>query len=197
MGAKMKNGSGRVKVEIILEEELQLIAKSHGRTQLTPEDAYSAGNWIEPPVIMEGLTRLVTESSILPQCIRAYKNNIAGFGIAVRYSVDEEETPEMAAEYTRMQEIIELLNTDCDTKKIFEDIIEARETYGIAYLEVIRNLAREVQQIDFIRDTASVRKTQRLLPYIETNYYHHGEIAVRKKKFRMYQQLIGGEAVYF
>ena len=109
--------------------------------------------------MLEGLKRLVTESSILPQCIRAYKNNIAGFGIAVRYSVDVEETPEMAEEYTRMQEIIELLNTDCDTKKIFEDIIEARETYGIAYLEVIRNLAREVQQIDFIRDTASVRKT--------------------------------------
>ena len=197
MGAKKKNGSGRVKVEIIKEQELQQIAKSDAPTQVTPEDAYSAGNWIEPPVMLEGLKRLVTESSILPQCIRAYKNNIAGFGIAVRYSVDEEETPEMAAEYTRMQEIIELLNTDCDTKKIFEDIIEARETYGIAYLEVIRNLAREVQQIDFIRDTASVRKTQRLLPYIETNYYHHGEIAVRKKKFRKYQQQIGGETVYF
>lgn len=197
MGAKKKNGSGRVKVEIIKEQELQQIAKSDAPTQVTPEDAYSAGNWIEPPVMLEGLKCLVTESSILPQCIRAYKNNIAGFGIAVRYSVDEEETPEMAAEYTRMQEIIELLNTDCDTKKIFEDIIEARETYGIAYLEVIRNLAREVQQIDFIRDTASVRKTQRLLPYIETNYYHHGEIAVRKKKFRKYQQQIGGETVYF
>ena len=197
MGAKKKNGSGKINVEIIKEQELQQIAKSDAPTQVIPEDAYSAGNWIEPPVMLEGLKRLVTESSILPQCIRAYKNNIAGFGIAVRYSVDEEETPEMAAEYTRMQEIIELLNTDCDTKKIFEDIIEARETYGIAYLEVIRNLAREVQQIDFIRDTASVRKTQRLLPYIETNYYHHGEIAVRKKKFRKYQQQIGGETVYF
>ena len=79
---------------------------------------------------MIGYKQLVTESSILPQCIRAYKNNIAGFGIGVRYRVDDEETPEMAAEYERAEEIIELLNTEQDTKEVFEDVIEARETYG-------------------------------------------------------------------
>ena len=81
MGAKKKNGSGKINVEIIKEQELQQIAKSDAPTQVIPEDAYSAGNWIEPPVMLEGLKRLVTESSILPQCIRAYKNNIATAGL--------------------------------------------------------------------------------------------------------------------
>ena len=36
-----------------------------------------------------------------------------------------------------MAQIIELLNTEQDTKEVFEDLIEARETYGVAYLEVI------------------------------------------------------------
>ena len=91
--------------------------------------------------------------------IRAYKNNIAGFGIGVRYSVDQDETPEMAAEFTRAEEIVELLNVEQDTKEVFEDVIEAREIYGISYIEVIRNLAGEVAQIEFVQDIPSMVKT--------------------------------------
>ena len=128
---------------------------------------------------------------------RAYKNNIAGFGIGVRYSVDQEETPEMAAEYTRAEEIIELLNVEQDTKEVFEDVIEARETYGISYIEVIRNLAGEVVQIEFVRDIPSMVKTEPLEPYVEYSYFHHGEELRRRKKFRKYRQQIGGRVVYF
>lgn len=173
------------------------IKKADSSTQVTAEEAYNAGDWIEPPQRLEGYKRLVTESSILPQCIRAYKNNIAGFGIGVRYTVDGEESQEMAAEYSRAEEIIELLNIEQDTKEVFEDVIEAREIYGISYVEVIRNLAGEVQQIDFIRDTPSIRKTQPLKPYIETPYYHHGMETTRRKKYRKYRQQIGGNVVYF
>lgn len=141
--------------------------------------------------------KLAAESTILPQCIRAYKDNIAGFGIGVKYIEDIEETPEAEAEYERMVEIIELLNTDQDTKEVFEDLIEARETYGIAYLEVIRNLDGEVQQIEFLHDTPSVRKTVPLEPYIDTTYYNHGVPIERKKKFRKYRQQLGGKTVYF
>lgn len=138
--------AGRVKATIISETvpAENNIRKADTSTQVTSENAFNAGDWIEPPVRMIGYKQLVTESSILPQCIRAYKNNIAGFGIGVRYRVDDEETPEMAAEYERAEEIIELLNTEQDTKEVFEDVIEARETYGIAYIEVIRNLAGQV-----------------------------------------------------
>lgn len=145
---------------------LQPIKKAEGPTQVSEQEAFNAGDWIEPPAPLAGLHELAAESTILPQCIRAYKDNIAGFGIGVKYIEDIEETPEAEDEYKRMVEIIELLNTDQDTKEVFEDLIEARETYGIAYLEVIRNLDGEVQQIEFLHDTPSVRKTVPLEPYL-------------------------------
>jgi PBSX family phage portal protein len=187
-----------MQVRIIKEQAKQApIAKADTSVQLTEQEAYNAGDWITPPNDLRGLRNLVKNSTILPQCIRAYKNNIAGFGIGIRYTTDTEETPEMAAEFSRAEEIIELLNVEQDTKEVFEDIIEARETYGISYLEVIRNVADEVVQIEFIKDTASIRKTKQLDPYIPTIYYHHGKETERKKRYCKYKQEIGGKTVYF
>ena len=103
----------------------------------------------------------------------------------------------MAAEFERAEEIIELLNLEQDTKEVFEDIIEAREIYGISYLEVIRNVAGEVQQIEFIKDTPSITKTKPLEPYIATVFYHKGKQVERKKRYCKYRQSIGGKTVYF
>ena len=191
--AKPKKG---MSVRIIKERE-KPIQKADVSVQVTEQDAYNAGDWITPPNDMRGLRNLVKNSTILPQCIRAYKNNIAGFGIGVRYIEDVEETPEMAAEFERAEEIIELLTIEQDTKEVFEDIIEAREMYGIAYLEIIRNLADEVVQIEFIKETASITKTKPLEPYIPTMYYHHGKQIERKKRYCKYKQEICGKAVYF
>ncbi len=173
------------------------VEKADTSVQVTAQEAFNAGDWITPRHDMRGLAHLVEDSTILPQCIRAYKNNIAGFGIGVRYIEDAEETPEMAAEFSRAEEIIELLNIEQDTKEVFEDIIEARETYGIAYLEVIRNVADEVVQIEFVKETASVQKTRPLEPYIATTYYHHGQELERKKRYCKYKQVVGGITVYF
>lgn len=71
------------------------------------------------------------------------------------------------------------------------------ETYGIAYVEVIRNLANEVVQIEFIRNTPSIMKTEPLEPYVPFTYYHHGTSLVRQRKFRKYRQDIGGKTVYY
>lgn len=173
------------------------ISKADTPTQLSQQESYTAGDWLTPPLDLLGLRTLVKNSSILPQCIRAYKNNIAGFGIGIRYKEDVEETPEMAAEFSRAEEIIELLNLEQDTKEVFEDIIEARETYGIAYLEVIRNLAGEVQQIEFIKDTPTVTKTRPLDEYVESKFFHKGKQIERKKRYCKYRQQIGGKTVYF
>ena len=173
------------------------ISKADTPTQLSQQEAYTAGDWLTPPLDLLGLRTLVKNSSILPQCIRAYKNNIAGFGIGIRYKEDVEETPEMAAEFSRAEEIIELLNLEQDTKEVFEDIIEARETYGIAYLEVIRNLAGEVQQIEFIKDTPTVTKTRPLDEYVASSFFHKGKQIERKKRYCKYRQQIGGKTVYF
>ena len=173
------------------------LSKADTPLQLSEPEALGAGDWLTPLNDMRGLQNMVKGSTILPQCIRAYKNNIAGFGIGVRYVEDTEETPEMAEEFTKAQEVIELLNIEQDTKAVFEQIIEAREIYGVAYLEVIRNLAGEVVQIEFVRDTPSVRKTKPLEPYISTAYYHHGRQTERQKRYCKYKQAVGGQTVYF
>lgn len=186
----------KMEVRIIKAQEAP-VEKADTSVQVTTQEAYNAGDWITPRNDMRGLARLVENSTILPQCIRAYKNNIAGFGIGIRYIEDVEETPEMAAEFSRAEEIIELLNIEQDTKEVFEDIIEARETYGISYLEVIRNIADEVVQIEFIKETPTISKTRPLDPYITTTYYHHGQELERKKRYCKYKQEIGGKTVYF
>jgi PBSX family phage portal protein len=153
--------------------------------------------WLQPPADLQGLKELVDHSTILPQCIRAYKDNIAGFGIGIKYKDDIEETEEMATEYEKAVSIIDLLNMDMDTKEVFEDLIEERETYGIAYLEVIRNIAGEVTQIEFIKDTPSIRKTAALDPAVEVEFFYKGMPIKRLKKFCKYKQEKNGKVVYF
>ncbi|MCD8365542.1 MAG: hypothetical protein LUC83_06995 [Clostridiales bacterium] len=99
---------GKMQVAVIKAHDTQTqpIKKSDVVTQLTPQEAYNAGDWITHPVDMRGLETLVHNSSILPQCIRAYRSNIAGFGIGVKYKDDLEETPEMAAEFDLEREVV-------------------------------------------------------------------------------------------
>lgn len=173
------------------------VEKSLSPEQITREDAINAGDWITPTMDLRGLKVMASQSTILPQCTRAYRNNIPGFGIGVRYKEDVEETPEMAAEFTKMEELIELLNLDQDTKEVFEDVIEARETYGISYLEVIRNIGGEVSQIEFVRDTPSMQKTKPLEPYQKVQFLYKGRIEERQKKYMKYRQQSNGRTVYF
>ncbi|MEG1894632.1 MAG: phage portal protein [Oscillospiraceae bacterium] len=173
------------------------VRKSESSTQLSSEAAKTASEWLTPPFDLRGLKELEKNSNILPQCVRAYKNNVAGFGIGVRYKEDVEETPEMIEEYSRAEELVELLNTEQDTKEVFEDIIEAREIYGISYLEIIRDLAGEVSQIDFIKDTPTISKTYPIGDFIETDFLYKGRIEKRRRKYCKYKQTINAQCVYF
>ena len=172
----------------------KLITKAASATNI------SAGNglhWIEPSTNLEGVQALVEHSTILPQCIRAYKDNIAGFGIGIRYIEDGEESTEMKAEYTKLEAIIDQLNLEMDTKEVFEDIIEAREMYGVAYLEVMRNLAGEVNQIDFIKETHTIRKSIPAGDSANADYFYKGQRISRPKQYRQYKQEKNGKTVYF
>lgn len=174
------------------------INKSDKSEQLTRENAANASEWISHPVDMRGLKELVDNSTILPQCIRAYKSNIAGFGINVQYADDfDEETPEMKAEWDRLQQIIKLLNMDMMTKEVFENVIRDRETYGISYCEVIRDMEGNVVELQFIIDTPSIDMTYPLEPYVDTEYFYRGQSFKRKKKFRKFRQTVAGKTVYF
>ena len=154
--------------------------------------------WITPPVDLKGYKVIADESTIIPQCRTAYKTNIAGFGISVQYKDDyDDETPEMKAEYDRVLNIVECLNLDKDVKEVFEDLIDLKETYGIAYLEVIRNNKGEVVQIELIKDVETIEKTCELEPAVDIIIHHNGVDIPYKKKYCKYRQTKNGKTVYF
>lgn len=186
---------GKIEARII--KAHKEIEKNSTPNQVSSNISSSGDSFIPHPTDLKGYKNLVSNSTILPQCIRAYKNNIAGFGIAVRYKEDIEETTEMIDEWNKISEVIEYLNMDQNTKEVFEDIIEARETYGIAYLEVIRNLTGEVIGIEFIRHTPTIQKTPPLNPFVEIEYTVKERIEKRPKCFCKYRQQHNGKTVYF
>ncbi|MFA7636877.1 MAG: phage portal protein [Monoglobales bacterium] len=161
------------------------------------DEKESSSIWISHPIDLRALLTLVDHSTILPQCICAYKNNITGFGIGVRYKEDVEETEEMANEYMYAEKVLDLLNIDMDTKEVFEALVETREIYGISYLEVIRSFDGKVSQVELIKDVPTVTKSIRLDPVIDVEYYYNGEAVTRKRKFCKYRQEKNGKTVYF
>lgn len=193
--AEKTKSKPQIQAQIIKAQE-KPITKSNGSTLIATERTASS-IWLTPKIDQAGLKTMVEHSTILPQCIRAYKDNIAGFGIGIRYREDIEETQQMKVEWNNASQIMDLLNTDMNTKEVFEDIIESRETYGIAYLEVIRDLSGNVAQIEFIRDTPTIRKSINLEPAIETTYFYKGEPVIRQKKFCKYKQDKNGKTVFF
>ena len=175
----------------------ETITKSDTSEQLEEAQTYAASEWIPHRIDMRGLRFLVEHSTILPQCIRAYKNNIAGFGVEVAYNGDFDETPETKKEWDTLQRILDLLNFDMDTKEIFENVITASETYGIGYLEVLRNTDQEVVGLECIRDVPSVDMTYPIDPFIDQEVSYKGEKVTRKKRFKKYKQTINGQTKYF
>lgn len=165
------------------------------RNLRTEEETFS--EWLTPKFSLKGLENMVENSSILPQCINAYKSNIAGFGLGVRYKEDLSDTAELEDEFERLSDIIRLLSLDCDTKEIFEKVAAARETYGIAYLEIIRSGAGLPVGIEFVGDVPSVEKSVRQGEYIDVGFNYKGNVVSRKKQFRKYRQRVNGKTVYF
>ncbi len=197
---KSDNKAPQVKVRVIKADNTYAsykdIKKSNVSEQLS--DNKGAGEWIPHPISLMGLREIVNNSTMLPQCIGAYKKNIAGFGISIEYSEDyKEETDEMKAEWNYAKSIVDLLSIDIMAKEVFESIIESREMYGIAYCEVIRDIAGNVAQLEFIVDTPSVDMTYPLEPYVDTTFIYKDKVIPRKKKFRKFRQRIGARTVYF
>ena len=66
-----------VKVQLIKAKSTVPLLKAETTTAISSKEADSVGDWIYPEYNMYGLKALVKNSTILPQCIRAYKNNIS------------------------------------------------------------------------------------------------------------------------
>lgn len=196
-----KKKTSKVNVRLIggvNEKEGKLINKSDKMEHINNEEAVNAAEWISHPVDMLGLRAIVDESTILPQCINAYGSNIAGFGMRIRYKEEQKnETQEMKEEWDRLSEILMTLNMDKDIKEVFEEVIKSRETFGISYVEIVRDMEGNVVQMEHIAETHTIDMTYPLEPYQDAEYWCRGNVHTRKKKFRKFRQMLNGKTVYF
>lgn len=165
--------------------------------------ANDIGDWISNPNgtgFQLSLRKNVEESNIIPQCIRAYMSNIVGFGIGQRYKdefQDAEETQEMKTEWGLLQKQINKLNIRRPYKSVFGEFVENRETFGIAYLEVIRDVKGNIAYVENIKDVPSIAKSKELDPIISSSVYVDGVEIKIPRKFRKYRQSVNGKDVYF
>lgn len=169
-------------------------------------DIYSQGEVIEPPYNLRELKLMGDYSSILQQCIDAYKTNIIEFGIEPDYKVDmnSEELDEgikehARSEWTRLDEFIRYLNLDDSPEVVLGHVIDDKEKMGNGYIEIIRNALGEPVGIEYVdgqymrvcKKTVHERVDYTILEDGKEKKTH------RWKQFRRYVQMINGKRAYF
>ncbi|WP_368653757.1 phage portal protein [Ornithinibacillus sp. 4-3] len=166
----------------------------------------SYGDILEPPYNLKELKLIGEYSSILQQCVDAYKTNIIEFGIGPDYNIDinsddvsEEDKKKAQVEWTRLDEFMRYLNLDESPEKTIGDMIDDREKTGNGYLEIIRNGVGNPVGIEYV-DAQYMRVCKKTVPEeIEYTILENGQETkvTRWKRFRRYVQMIDGKKVYF
>lgn len=149
---------------------------------------------LETPYNQEGLRLLVDQSTIIQQCIEAYKRNIVGFGATPKYKEDENvsgESPEKKAEWTALEEWIEDFNYDMSFTDLFAQVLEDREVYGVGYIEGIRNGKGQLEGGEYV-DASTIRATK-YTPYVDVEQKKGKKKFKRRKAFRRFVQIIDGK----
>lgn len=145
-------------------------------------------------------------SSILQQCVDAYKTNIIEFGIEADYKIDinsdeiQKEIKEQAqSEWTRLDEFIRYLNMDESPEVIIGYALDDREKTGNGYLEIIRDGIGRPVGIEYA-DTQYMRVCKKTVPEeVEYIMLENGQEkkVTRWKRFRKYVQMVDNKKVYF
>ncbi|MDQ0658769.1 phage portal protein [Paenibacillus sp. W2I17] len=173
------------------------VSKSSSSTAIK-DDSGSVGDLIYPLYRPVDLIEMSKESTVIPQCIDAYKQNIAGFGFGLQYKEDDtkvDETSEMKAEWERVKDILQFFNFDKPFKDVWAEAIMHREQTGNGYIEIIRDgtgLPAEAENME-----PEYVKVSKLGDPVEVTMWRNGKQFKRKKKFRRYLQKINGLKVWF
>ncbi|MBX7001902.1 phage portal protein [Bacillus altitudinis] len=167
---------------------------------------YEADDVIEPPYNITELKQIAEYSTILQQCIDAYKTNILGFGLGVEYTFDfnAEDAPEAKKsaaekEWTRLEELVRYMNYDESAEVVLGYVIEDRERTGNGFLEVLRNGTGQPAGIEYL-DAQHMRICKIGDPVeIDFKYTDHGQVKSlkRMKRFRKYVQQVNTKKVFF
>jgi PBSX family phage portal protein len=161
---------------------------------------------IEPPYNLKELKRIAEYSTILQQCVDAYRTNIVGFGFQPEYTFDinakgvsENEKKQAENEWIRLEEFIKYLHFDESAETIFGYALDDREKTGNGFVEVLRDGLGNPAGIEYI-DCQNMRVCSYTDPVeVEFTITENGvpKKIKRLKKFRRYVQMVNGKKVFF
>lgn len=167
---------------------------------------YEADDVIEPPYNIKELKQMAEYSTILQQCIDAYKTNILGFGLGIEYVFDfnaenapEAKKDEAEKEWTRLEEFARYMNYDESAEVILGYVIEDRERTGNGFVEVLREGTGKPAGIEYL-DAQYLRVCKLGDPVeVDFRYTENGQVKSlkRKKRFRKYVQQVSTKKVFF
>lgn len=155
---------------------------------------------------MSELKKITEYSSIMQQCIDAYKRNIVDFGFTAEYriditsdDVDQETKNEAKKEHSKLSEFIRYLSLHSSPEEVMGHVIEDREKTGNGFFEVIRDGSGtpceiEYADAEFMRATKKTKPTE--VEYIITRD-GKPETVKKQRKFRRYVQQVGTKKVWF
>lgn len=177
----------------IMKSDTSLDAQDTKESQLSGQHGI-----LKPPYPINELQQLVEHSTILQQCVEAYRRNITGFGALPSYLDDDtvkEETPEMIAEWNTIKSFIKYFHFDKSFEDLIGDIIEDREITGNGFLEIIRDgqgLPSEGSRLD-----PAYMYVTKLTDYVQVEQIIDGKKTTRRRRFRKYIQDVGTEKVFY
>ncbi|KIL23730.1 phage portal protein [Bacillus pumilus] len=167
---------------------------------------YDIDDVIEPPYNIQELKQMAEYSTILQQCIDAYKTNILGFGLGVEYTFDfnaenapEEKKKAAEKEWTKLEEFARYMNYDESAEVVLGYVIEDREKTGNGFVEVLREGTGKPAGIEYL-DAQYLRVCKLSDPVdVEFRYTENGQVKSlqRKKRFRKYVQQVNTKKVFF
>jgi PBSX family phage portal protein len=171
-----------------------------------PFNAMYDGEILEPLYNLQELKLIGEYSTILQQCVEAYRVNILGFGLVPKYRFDynakdtkDELKNKADQEWTRLDEFIQYLNYDEEAETILGYALEDREKMGNGYIEVLRDSLNRPSGIEYA-DGQYIRVCKRTVPEeVEYTLTENGQPRkiMRWRTFRKYVQMINGKKVYF
>lgn len=170
------------------------------------ENSYGDSEIIPPPYNLKELKLMGEYSTILQQCIEAYKINLFGFGFQPKYrfdynSKDTKNETRLAAdkEWIRLEEFIRYANYDDECEDILAYAIEDREKMGNGYVEVLRDSLNRPCGIEYM-DGQFIRITKKTVPEEVSQIVFEDKKKKEIKRwrtFRKFVQIINGKKRYF
>ncbi|MGG1595579.1 phage portal protein [Terribacillus saccharophilus] len=167
---------------------------------------YEEGEILQPPYNLKELKGISEYSTILRQCIEAYKVNILGFGFEPKYLFDynAQDTPadrkkKADEEWTQVTDFLRYLHYDEEAETILGYALDDREEMGNGYVEVLRDGTNKPAGVEYAdgQYMRVCKKTKaELVPY---PMLREGQVTIirRWRSFRRYVQMINGKKVYF